>query len=36
MPGNRRELTLADIVRHDGLSVRTLNHRFREQTGTSP
>ncbi|MGX1613840.1 GlxA family transcriptional regulator [Micromonospora chalcea] len=32
----RRELTLADIARHAGLSTRTLNRRFRDQTGTTP
>ncbi|KAB1904223.1 helix-turn-helix domain-containing protein [Micromonospora sp. AMSO1212t] len=31
-----RELTLADIARHAGLSTRTLNRRFRDQTGTTP
>jgi transcriptional regulator GlxA family with amidase domain len=29
-------LTLADIARHAQLSVRTLNRRFREQTGSTP
>jgi transcriptional regulator GlxA family with amidase domain len=29
-------LTLDDIAAHAGLSPRTLNRRFREQTGTSP
>lgn len=29
-------LTLADIARHVGMSPRTLNRRFREQTGTTP
>ena len=29
-------LTLAAIARHAALSVRTLNRRFREQTGTTP
>lgn len=33
---SRRELTLADIARHAGMSTRTLNRRFREQTGTTP
>lgn len=32
----RRELTLDDIATHAGLSARTLNRRFREQTGTTP
>ncbi|MEU5959746.1 helix-turn-helix domain-containing protein [Micromonospora parva] len=32
----RRELTLADIARHAGMSTRTLNRHFRDQTGTSP
>ncbi|MET8135070.1 helix-turn-helix domain-containing protein [Streptomyces sp. NPDC005251] len=31
-----RELTLEDIAGHAGMSTRTLNRRFREQTGTSP
>ncbi|MFD0818574.1 GlxA family transcriptional regulator, partial [Micromonospora zhanjiangensis] len=31
-----RELTLADIARHAGVSTRTLNRRFRDQTGTTP
>jgi transcriptional regulator GlxA family with amidase domain len=31
-----RDLTLADIAAHAGLSTRTLNRRFREQTGTTP
>ncbi|WFF03219.1 helix-turn-helix domain-containing protein [Micromonospora sp. WMMD964] len=31
-----RELTLADIARHAGMSTRTLNRRFRDQTGTTP
>ncbi|MFD7445198.1 GlxA family transcriptional regulator [Streptomyces sp. NPDC059909] len=31
-----RELTLADIAEHAGMSVRTINRRFREQTGTTP
>jgi transcriptional regulator GlxA family with amidase domain len=30
------ELTLADIARHGAMSTRTLNRRFREQTGTTP
>lgn len=29
-------LTLADIARRAGMSERTLNRRFREQTGTTP
>jgi transcriptional regulator GlxA family with amidase domain len=29
-------LTLEDIAHHGALSVRTLNRRFREQTGTTP
>jgi transcriptional regulator GlxA family with amidase domain len=29
-------MTLADIARHAGMSERTLNRRFREQTGTTP
>ncbi|WP_245768754.1 GlxA family transcriptional regulator [Stigmatella aurantiaca] len=29
-------LTLEDIAQHAALSVRTLNRRFREQTGTTP
>lgn len=29
-------LSLEDIARHAALSVRTLNRRFREQTGTTP
>ncbi|MFJ6164837.1 GlxA family transcriptional regulator [Micromonospora orduensis] len=32
----RRELTLADIARHAGMSTRTLNRHFRDQTGTTP
>ncbi len=32
----RRELTLDDVASQAGMSVRTLNRRFREQTGTSP
>ncbi|WP_019432069.1 GlxA family transcriptional regulator [Streptomyces sp. AA0539] len=31
-----RELTLADMADRAALSVRTLNRRFREQTGTTP
>jgi transcriptional regulator GlxA family with amidase domain len=31
-----QELTLDDIASHAGMSTRTLNRRFREQTGTSP
>ncbi|MFE7773555.1 GlxA family transcriptional regulator [Streptomyces sp. NPDC057445] len=31
-----RELTLADIADHAGMSPRTINRRFREQTGTTP
>lgn len=31
-----RELTLEDIAVHAGMSTRTLNRRFREQTGTTP
>lgn len=31
-----RELTLDDIATHAGMSTRTLNRRFREQTGTTP
>ncbi|MFD5426021.1 GlxA family transcriptional regulator [Streptomyces sp. NPDC127084] len=31
-----RELTLADIASHAGMSARTVNRRFREQMGTSP
>lgn len=30
------QVTLADIARHAGVSARTLNRRFREQTGTTP
>lgn len=30
------ELTLADIAARAGMSTRTLNRRFREQTGTTP
>lgn len=29
-------LTLSDIARHASISPRTLNRRFREQTGTTP
>jgi transcriptional regulator GlxA family with amidase domain len=31
-----KELTLDDIAAHAGMSTRTLNRRFREQTGTTP
>ena len=31
-----RDLTLDDIAAHAGMSARTLNRRFREQTGTTP
>ncbi|MEV6426435.1 helix-turn-helix domain-containing protein [Nocardia sp. NPDC051463] len=31
-----RELTLDDIALHAGMSTRTLNRHFREQTGTTP
>lgn len=31
-----RELTVGDIAAHAGLSTRTLNRRFREQTATTP
>ncbi|MFD1146186.1 GlxA family transcriptional regulator [Saccharothrix hoggarensis] len=31
-----RDLTLEEIADHAGLSTRTLNRRFREQTGTTP
>ena len=31
-----RDLTLGDIAAHAGMSTRTLNRRFREQTGTTP
>jgi transcriptional regulator GlxA family with amidase domain len=31
-----RDLTLDDIAAHAGMSSRTLNRRFREQTGTTP
>jgi len=30
------DLTLDDIAAHAGMSTRTLNRRFREQTGTTP
>jgi transcriptional regulator GlxA family with amidase domain len=30
------ELTLEDIAAHAGMSTRTLNRRFREQTGSTP
>lgn len=30
------DLTLNDIAEHAGMSTRTLNRRFREQTGTTP
>jgi transcriptional regulator GlxA family with amidase domain len=30
------DLTLEDISAHAGMSIRTLNRRFREQTGTTP
>jgi transcriptional regulator GlxA family with amidase domain len=30
------DLTLADIATYAGMSTRTLNRRFREQTGTTP
>ncbi|MFD3594232.1 GlxA family transcriptional regulator [Nocardia sp. NPDC058640] len=30
------DLTLADIAEHSRMSTRTLNRRFREQTGTTP
>ncbi|AXK34519.1 helix-turn-helix domain-containing protein [Streptomyces armeniacus] len=33
---SRQELTLADIAARAGMSTRTLNRRFREQTGTTP
>ncbi|MFE3581137.1 GlxA family transcriptional regulator [Streptomyces vinaceus] len=32
----RRELTLDEVAARAGMSVRTLNRRFREHTGTSP
>ncbi|MFE1166126.1 GlxA family transcriptional regulator [Nocardiopsis sp. NPDC058789] len=31
-----RDLTLADVAAHAGVSTRTLSRRFREQTGTTP
>lgn len=31
-----RDLALAEIADHAGMSTRTLNRRFREQTGTTP
>lgn len=31
-----RNLTLEEIASHAGMSTRTLNRRFREQTGTTP
>ncbi|MGC7100957.1 GlxA family transcriptional regulator [Amycolatopsis lurida] len=31
-----RDLTLGDMAAHAGMSARTLNRRFREQTGTTP
>ncbi|WP_433087848.1 GlxA family transcriptional regulator [Dactylosporangium sp. CA-052675] len=31
-----RDLSLAEIAAHAGLSVRTLNRRFHEETGSSP
>jgi transcriptional regulator GlxA family with amidase domain len=31
-----RDLTMADIAAYAGMSTRTLNRRFREQTGTTP
>ncbi|MFD9703360.1 GlxA family transcriptional regulator [Lentzea sp. NPDC059081] len=31
-----RDLTLEDLARQAGMSTRTLNRRFREQTGTTP
>jgi transcriptional regulator GlxA family with amidase domain len=31
-----RELTLEDLARQAGMSTRTLNRRFRDQTGTTP
>ncbi|MGX7670826.1 GlxA family transcriptional regulator [Plantactinospora sp. DSM 117369] len=31
-----KDLTLDDIATHAGMSTRTLNRRFREQTGTTP
>lgn len=32
----RRDLTVGDIAAHAGMSTRTLNRRFREQTATTP
>jgi transcriptional regulator GlxA family with amidase domain len=32
----QQDLTLDDIAAHAGVSTRTLNRRFREQTGTTP
>lgn len=34
--GPARNVTAAQIVQRSGMSVRTLNRRFQEQTGTSP
>lgn len=31
-----KELTLEDVAAYAGMSTRTLNRRFREQTGTTP
>ena len=31
-----REITLAEMAEHSGMSERTLSRRFREQTGTTP
>lgn len=31
-----KDLTLDDVAAHAGMSTRTLNRRFREQTGTTP
>lgn len=31
-----RELTVEEIAKHGAMSVRSLNRRFREQTGTTP
>jgi transcriptional regulator GlxA family with amidase domain len=33
---SERDLTLAEIAARAGMSTRTLNRRFREQTGTTP
>ena len=33
---SREDLTLDDLARRAGMSTRTLNRRFREQTGTTP